>query len=83
MMYELYARCMMYGHTALYGLYGVQERGTMCGTCMGAHTAHTCTIPYSETYSEPHISGVKKSMKTLTPYDHQPLAYSLAHPSTT
>ena len=39
MMYELYGRCMMYGHTALYGLYGVQERETTCGSCMGAHTA--------------------------------------------
>ena len=67
----------------LYGLYTLYGRGTMCGSCMGAHTAHTCTIPYSETYSEPHISGVKKSAKTLTPYDHQPLAHSLAHPSTT
>ena len=67
----------------LYGLYALYGRGTMCGACMGAHTAHTCTIPYRASYSEPHISGVKKSVKTLTPYDHQPLAHSLAHPSTT
>ena len=67
----------------LYALYALYGRETTCGTCMGAHTAHTCKIPYSETYNEPHISGVKKSVKTLTPYDHQPLAHSLAHPSTT
>ena len=78
--------CMMYGavravRTVCAVCMGVRQR--VAPVCMGAHTAHTCTIPYSETYSEPHISGVKKSVKTLTPYDHQPLAYSLAHPSTT
>ena len=69
----------------LYALYALYGRGTTCGSCMGAHTysAYMHVIPYSETYSEPHISGVKKSVKTLTPYDHQPLAHSLAHPSTT
>ena len=47
MMYELYGRCMMYDHTALYGLYGVQERETMCGSCMGAKAV----LEYEALYS--------------------------------
>ena len=46
----------------LYALYALYGPGTMRGACMGAHTAHTCTIPYSQKYSDSHISGVKKSV---------------------
>ena len=65
-MYGLYGRCMLYGHTALYGLYALYGRGTMCGACMGAHTARKL---YEALYGNARLrpeAGVKKSVNTVS-----------------
>ena len=76
MMYGLYGCCMMYGMYGMYGLYRLYGHTfpwykARRDRCMG------------DVWRLRPEAGVKKSVKTLTPYDHQSLAHSLAHPSTT